>query len=329
MSVWSECVAKQIPNYMPETVDTASVILTKHVIPLMLNQSFDTPMAMTDFIQRHVKGNRMAVASMDMAAWAIMAEKNQQSLSAYIGGSKTLIPCGLSIGIASSFDETCDQISTAIQDGYKKIKLKIKPGHDVPLLESVRRKFPTIPLMVDANNAYTLDDLDTLQAMDDFDLLMMEQPLRWDDIVDHSLCQAVLKTPICLDESIMHVNHVKNSVRCNSAKIINIKPGRVGGFTESMRIHDYCQSINMPVWCGGMLESGIGRAYNVALASLPQCSIPGDISPSSRYWHEDIIEHPWCMNADGMMTVPSSVGIGVTVNEQVLDRYTIDRWTVS
>lgn len=313
--VFSECVAKQRPNYTPETVDTALIVLKKHVLPLVLGQSFAHPSDVVALIQRHVRGNWMAIACVDMAAWALHAQIKRMPLSHVIGGEKPHIACGIALGIQPSPEALVAMIQQECQAGYKKIKCKIKPGKDLDYMAKVREICgPEVPLMVDANNAYTLDDLSVLQAMDELNLMMMEQPLAWDDIVMHAKLQSKLITPVCLDESVFHVGHAKTAIEIGASKIINIKPGRVGGFTEAIKIHNFCTKHQVPVWCGGMLETGIGRAYNVALASMKNFTIPGDISPSRRYWNKDIVFPEWKMDANGLMQVPTQPGLGVEVD---------------
>jgi len=313
--VMSECVAKHIPNYTPETVDTAFVVLKKHILPLIMHQDFDTPQSLTNTIQRHVRGNLMAVASADMAAWAIMAEQQGISLSKAIGGVKQRIACGIALGIQASPQALAEVVAKEMAEGYHKIKLKIKPGQDINYVQCVRDTLGNdVPLMVDANNAYTLNDIPILKELDSMQLMMIEQPLAWDDIIDHAQLQAQMQTPICLDESIFHVRHAEQAMDLKSTQIINIKPGRVGGYTESLKIHDACHAQGVPVWCGGMLETGIGRAYNVALASKENFTLPGDVSPSKRYWAQDIVSPEWTMAADGFMAVPThKPGLGVDI----------------
>jgi O-succinylbenzoate synthase len=318
--VFSECVAKQRPNYTPETVDTALIVLKKHMLPLVIGQSFQHPSDLAAVIQRHVRGHWMAMASIDMAAWALYAEIKGLSLSQAIGGVNTDIACGIVLGIQSSPEALVDVVQKEFQAGYKKIKCKIKPGKDLDYVAKVREVCGSeLPLMVDANNAYTLDDLTGLKAMDEFNLMMIEQPLAWDDIVMHAKLQSKLTTPVCLDESIFHAEHAQAAIDIGATKIINIKPGRVGGLTEAIKIHHLCANHQVPVWCGGMLETGIGRAYNVALASMENFTIPGDISPSHRYWHEDIVFPEWRMNSDGRMQVPTQPGLGVDVDIDRID----------
>ena len=318
--IFSECVAKQIPNYTPETVDTALIVLKKHILPLILGHSFQHPSDLVEKIQSHVRGNLMAIASVDMAAWALHATHLGVSLSHAIGGVKPSIECGISLGIQSSPDALAQLVQEEASAGYKKIKCKIKPGKDIAFIEKVREVCGNeIPLMVDANNAYQLSDINDLKAMDEMGLVMMEQPLAWDDIAMHAQLQPQLKTPVCLDESIFHAEHARVAIELGATKIINIKPGRVGGFTESLKIHDICEKNNIPVWCGGMLETGIGRAYNVALASKSNFKIPGDTSPSRRYWSQDIVSPEWEMSSDGLMQVPTKPGLGVDIDHDRIE----------
>ena len=255
--------------------------------------------------------------------WGLEAERLGIPLARLIGGTREAIDVGISLGIQASPQALVDKARAALAQGYRKIKIKIKPGKDVDYVRAVREAFPAAPLMADANNAYSLDDCDALIAMDDLGLMMFEQPLAWDDIVRHAELQARLKTPICLDESITSLERAQDMVRLGSGRIINIKPGRVGGFTSSIAIHDYCASNGIPVWCGGMLESGIGRAYNVALASLPNFVKPGDVSPSARYWARDIVTPEWTMTPQGTTVVPlDKAGIGVRVDRDRIDDLT-------
>jgi O-succinylbenzoate synthase len=245
------------------------------------------------------------------------------SLSKFLGGTRKQIPIGVSVGLQSSPTELVKVVTGYLKDGYKRIKIKIAPGRDIELVKAIRKEYPEIQLQVDANSAYTLDDSEMLEALDNYDLQLIEQPLGYDDIYDHSLLQRKLKTPICLDESIYTVSDTRAAIELGSCKIINIKPGRVGGYTESIKIHDYCASKNIPVWHGGMDESGIGRAGNVALASLPNFTLPGDISASKRYYKVDIVEPEFVINRDGMMDVPTKPGIGVEVNMKMLEKVTV------
>ncbi|MEN8130718.1 MAG: o-succinylbenzoate synthase [Pseudomonadota bacterium] len=316
---WSECVADELPNYMPETTDISWLTLRKWIAPAILGQAFDGPEAVYPFLQKDIRGHFMAKAAVEMGIWELDARKQGISLSKRLGGTRTQIATGISIGIQDSPQLLAAKAGHYLAQGYRKIKLKIKPGADVEYVAAVRDALgPDAPLMVDANNAYTLDDLDVLLQLDQFDLVMMEQPLAWDDYVQHAQLQRRLKTPVCLDESITGVDRTHDMLTLKSGRIVNIKPGRVGGFSSSLAIHDLCMENDIPVWCGGMLEGGIGRAHNVALASLPNFTLPGDVSPSDRYWAQDIVTPEWTMNPQGMVSVPiDQPGMGV---EPDLDR---------
>jgi len=327
---WSECVAADLPNYSAETIDTAWLAITQWIAPRVLGRTFAAPGSVHAVLEEDFRGHWMAKAAVEMGMWGVEATRINVSLARLIGGTQETIPVGISLGIQPSPEALVEKVRHALAEGYHKIKLKIMPGRDVAYVRAVRAAFPDAPLMADANNAYTLDDVDALVAMDDLNLMMFEQPLAWDDIVRHASLQKMLRTPICLDESITSLGRAQDMVTLGAGRLINIKPGRVGGFAESIAIHDYCQANAIPVWCGGMLESGIGRAYNVALASLSNFQRPGDLSPSARYWTQDIVTPEWTMSADGMVTVPMEVpGIGVTVNVDRIDDLTVRRQTLT
>jgi O-succinylbenzoate synthase len=279
---WGESVAEGTPFYSYETVPTAWHILKDFLIPSILGKDIaNVDEAIASYAK--VRGHMMAKAGLEAALWDAFAKTKGISLSQMMGGTYKKIDVGVSIGIQSSVAELVKKVEGYLAEGYKRIKIKISPGYDLQFVEALRKEFPNILLQVDANSAYTLDDIDIFRKMDNYNLLLIEQPLGYEDIFDHSKLQRELKTPICLDESIHSLDDTRAAIELDSCRIINIKPGRVGGFTESKLIHDYCASMNIPVWCGGMLESGIGRAGNVALASLSNFSLPGDISASKRY----------------------------------------------
>jgi O-succinylbenzoate synthase len=327
--VWAECVASERPNYSSETIDTARIALRDYVAPRVLGTPFDGPGPVHSLLEKDVRGHRMAKAAVEMGIWAIAAERNGVSLTRQLRGERSRIPVGISLGIQTSPDALVAKAATSASAGYRKIKLKIEPGADIEYVAAVRAALPNAPLMVDANNAYTLADADHLARLDDFELIMIEQPLEHEDVVRHAALQRRLRTPLCLDESITSVNRAEDMIELGSGRIINIKPGRVGGFTESMAIHDLCVRHRVPVWCGGMLETGIGRAYNVALATLPGFTIAGDISPSARYWERDVVTPAWTLDADGMMPVPiDRPGIGVDVDEDWIEDLTMMRETI-
>jgi len=325
--VWAECVAGEAPNYSSETVDTAWLVIRQWVAPRVLGQSFRGPEEVFPALEQDFRGHRMAKAGVEMGMWALAALREGKSLSRYLGGTRDDIATGISIGIQETPAGLVDKARAALAQGYRKIKLKIKPGSDLAFVGAVREALgPDAPLMADANNAYTLSDADTLVKLDAFHLVMIEQPLAWDDVVQHAELQRRLKTPICLDESITGLDQARNMVALGSGRIINIKPGRVGGFAASRAIHDFCAQHQIPVWCGGMLESGVGRAYNVALASLPNFLLPGDLSPSARYWERDIVTPEWTMSPNGMVRVPRDVpGIGVSVDADRVENLTVRR----
>ena len=321
---WGESVAEGTPFYSYETVQTAWHILRDFLIPSVLGKdiaSIDDAIA----LGARVRGHRMAKAGLEAALWDAFAKAEGKSLSTLLGGTRKRIDVGVSIGIQPSPADLVRKVDGYLREGYRRIKIKIAPGSDLALVEAIRREHPTVPLQVDANSAYELSDIGIFRAMDPYGLLLIEQPLSCDDIYDHSKLQAELKTPICLDESIHSLADARAALELKSCRVINIKPGRVGGFTESKKIHDLCASMNIPVWHGGMLESGIGRAGNVALASLPNFTLPGDISASKRYYKEDIVDPAFEVAADGTMAVPTGPGIGVNVVVDRLDRVTVRR----
>jgi O-succinylbenzoate synthase len=325
VQVWAECVAGEFPNYSPETIDTAWLALSAWIAPRVLGRAFAGPQEVASVLEQDFRGHRMAKAAVEMGLWALAAVREGQSLSRFLGGTREEIATGISLGIQATPELLVEKAARALEQGYRKIKLKIQPGRDVAFVRAVREALgPEAPLMADANNAYRLADADRLVALDAFGLLMIEQPLAWDDLVRHAELQKRLKTPICLDESITGPDQAEAMVLLGSGRIINIKPGRVGGFSASKAIHDFCARHGIPVWCGGMLESGVGRAYNVALASLPNFVLPGDLSPSARYWERDIVTPEWTMDSRGMVQVPRDVpGLGVSVDRDRVEQLTV------
>ncbi len=319
---WGESVAEGTPFYSYETVPTAWHILKDFLIPSILGKDIaSVDEAIASYAK--VRGHMMAKAGLEAALWDAFAKTRGISLSQMIGGTRKKIDVGVSIGIQDSMAGLITKVEGYLAEGYKRIKIKIAPGLDLQFVEALRREFPGMLLQVDANSAYTLNDIDIFKKMDNYNLSLIEQPLGYEDIYDHSKLQRELKTPICLDESIHSLDDTRAAIELDSCRIINIKPGRVGGFTESKLIHNYCASMNIPVWCGGMLESGIGRAGNVALASLPNFTLPGDISASKRYYKTDIVIPEFVVNPDGTMDVPVKPGIGVEVNMRELDKVTV------
>jgi o-succinylbenzoate synthase len=328
VTAWGECVAGELPNYSPDTVDTSWFAIENWFGPRLLAADVDRAADVDAVLAAGVHGHRMARATLEMATWVLEAERAGVPLARLLGGTRAAVEVGISIGIQPSIDALVERARAALNAGYRRIKMKIAPGHDIEYVAAVRSALGgDAPLMVDANNAYTLDDAATLRRLDDFGLMMIEQPLDHEDIVRHAALQRVLRTPICLDESITSIDRVHDMITLRSGRIVNIKPGRVGGFTQSIAIHDLCDNHSIPVWCGGMLESGIGRACNVALASLPNFRTPGDMSPSARYWERDIVSPEWTMS-DGMMSVPTTAGLGVTVDADRIDDLTVRTTTL-
>ncbi len=322
---WSECVAGERPNYSAETIDTAWLAIREWIAPRVLGSGIAHPRLLDDMLRRAFRGHPMAKAAIEMGVWAIWAEREGVSLSRLLGGTQATITTGISIGIQDSPAALVDRASAALAAGYRRIKIKIRPGADIEYIGALREALgPDAPLMADANSAYTLAHGDHLADLDAYRLLMLEQPLAQDDLRRHAQLQDRLATPICLDESITHAAAAEDMLATGAGRIVNIKPGRVGGFTQAKAIHDLCRRHAVPVWCGGMLESGIGRAHNVALASLPHFRMPGDLSPSARYWSEDIVSPEWTMDATGRVAVPlDTPGLGVTVNVDRIDDLTV------
>ena len=320
---WGESVAFHSPWYNEETLKTNWHMLEDYLIPLILNKDIEHPDEVSEIFS-HIRKNNMAKSTIEGAIWDIYAQKTNQSLANALGGDKEKIEVGISIGIQNSIEELVDLVDGYVKEGYKRIKVKIKPGWDVEVMRTLRETFPDVQIMADANSAYTLDDIDLLKQLDAFDLMMIEQPLASDDIVDHATLQQHLQTPICLDESIHSLEDTRKAVELGSTKIINIKIGRVGGLTEAKKIHDYCMEKEIPVWCGGMLESGIGRAHNVALTTLANFTLPGDTAGSSRYWEKDVIK-PEVVSENGYIHVPKTAGIGYEIDREAIDSYTVGK----
>jgi O-succinylbenzoate synthase len=331
VTAWSECVAGERPNYSPETIETAWLAISEWVAPRVLGNEFGGPQEVHPALVRDFRGHNMAKAAVEMGAWGLAAERRAVSLCAVLGGTRAKVATGISLGIQPNPEALVGVARDALAQGYRKIKCKIAPGADVEYVAAVREALgPEVPLMADANSAYTLDDAGHLAELDEYGLLMIEQPLASDDLVRHAELQKKLKTPICLDESITGAELAADALALGSGKIINIKPGRVGGFAQAKAIHDLCAERRVPVWHGGMLESGIGRAYNVALASLANFRIPGDLSPSARYWERDIVTPEWTMAEDGMVSVPyDRPGLGVAVDLDRVDDLTVRKQTLT
>lgn len=314
---WGECVASEGPFYSPETAMTGWIILKDFITPMMLGQELTHPAEVATMLKR-IRGNEMAKAGLENAVWDLFGRAEGKSLKEMIGGVRDRVPVGVSIGIQPSVDELLARVGNFVEQGYGRIKIKIKKGIEYELMSAVRREFPTTSLMADANSDYELADADLLKRLDPLKLLMIEQPLRYYDIIDHAKLQAQLETPICLDESIHRPDDARYAIELNACRIINMKVGRVGGMSNAIIIHDMAQAAGIQMWCGGMLETGIGRATNIALASLPNFTLPGDISATDRYYEQDITR-PFVLNKeDSTMTVPTGPGIGVEVDEEQL-----------
>src|ERR1700692_1426460 len=300
---WGECVAGEDPYYSPETVETAWIALRDYLWPLIKGKEFSSAAEVWSLLAR-VRGHNMAKAPLEAAVWDAEARQKNLPLWKLLGGTQQEISCGVSVGLKESLEVLVESVKKEIAAGYQRIKIKIKPGKDLEQVKRLRQEFPRIKLMVDANSAYTLQDLPLLQQLDAFHLMMIEQPLGWDDLYGHVELQKKLQTPICLDECIHSLEHAEAAIALGACKIINIKMGRVGGYTVSKKSHDLCKASQVPVWCGGMLESGIGRAHNIAISTLPNFTLPGDVAASRRYWHEDIIEPEVTVSAQGTTRVP-------------------------
>lgn len=311
ISGWGESTAGEGPFYSYETADTAWLILRDYLWPLVKGREFASTREIWNFMAP-VRGHNMAKAALETAIWDAEAKRGNLPLSKLIGGTLDEIPCGVSIGLQPSVSALLAKVEKELAAGYQRIKIKVKPGADIALVSALREKFPRIRLMVDANSAYSLADAQLLKALDAFYLIMIEQPLGWDDIFSHVELQRELQTPICLDECIHDVDQARAAIEMKACGIINIKLGRVGGHFAAKRMHDVCQAHSIPVWCGGMLESGIGRAHNIAMSSLPNFNLPGDVSASRRYWDEDVIDPEVEVTSRGTIRVPTGPGIGYT-----------------
>jgi len=306
---WGEATAGEDPYYSYETVETAWLIIRDYLWPLLRGKEFASAADVWEMLTL-VRGHNMAKGGLEAAIWDAEAKQKNVPLAKLLGGTLDEIICGVAIGIQPSIDVLLGKVEKELAAGYQRIKIKIKPGKDIEPTRALRERFPRIRLMVDANSAYTLKDAAHLKELDTFYLIMMEQPLGWDDIYSHTELQRQLDTPICLDECIHDYEHARAAIEIGACRIINIKLGRVGGHTVARRIHNLCQSKGIPVWCGGMLESGIGRAHNIAMSTLPNFSLPGDVSASRRYWAEDIIEPEVEVTRQGTIRVPTGPGIG-------------------
>ncbi len=322
-SGFGESVAFSSPWYSEETVETNAHMMKEFLIPLLFKAPLEHPNEVSERF-KPIRRNNMAKSALEGAVWDLFAKKNNQTLAQTLGGEKKQIEVGISIGIQPSIHDLLKVVGTHVEEGYKRIKIKIKPGWDYEVLKEVRKHFPSISMMGDANSAYTLNDIEQLKKLDDLGLMMIEQPLAHDDIIDHAKLQAAIQTPVCLDESIHSLEDTRKAIELGSCQIINVKIGRVGGLSESIKIHDLCQQKGIPIWCGGMLEAGIGRAHNIALTSLPHFTLPGDTAASARYWEKDIIQ-PEVIVENGVITIPDHPGLGYEVNRSVLEKYRVEK----
>ena len=321
---WGEVTTSEAPFYNYETTDTAWHIISDFITPRLIGKELRAAAEMESLVSG-IRGHQMAKAGVENALWDIEARQKNLPLSKLLGGTQTEIACGVSLGIRESPELLVEKVTAEISQGYQRIKLKIKPGKDLDFVAAVRKQFPRIHLSVDANSAYTLGDRDHLRGLDEFGLLMIEQPLQWDDIYVHAKLQKQIETAICLDECISHSRHAEAAIELGACRIINVKLGRVGGHTEARRVHDVCQAHAIPVWCGGMLESGVGRAHNVAMSTLPNFTLPGDVSASQRYWANDIIEPEVVVTSQGTIQVPHAPGIGYTVRRELVEQLTVKK----
>jgi o-succinylbenzoate synthase len=321
---WGECTAGETPSYSEEWTESCWHALEKILAPRVVGKETAGAENVWDLL-KPVRGNRMAKAAIETACWDLEAKKLGVPLWKHLGGVNREIACGVSIGIQDSIEELLEKIQIELDAGYKRIKIKIAPHWDYEVIKRVREAFGDILLMGDANSAYTLADIDKLKSLDEFDLMMLEQPLPHDDIVDHAKLQREIKTPICLDEPIKSPDDARKAIELESGKIINLKNGRVGGHAESKRVEKICRENGIPVWCGGMLESGIGRAHNIAISTLAGYTMPGDVSASKRYWHEDIIEPAVEVSPEGTIAAPDAPGIGFEIRRDRIDKATVRR----
>jgi O-succinylbenzoate synthase len=324
---WGECTCGEGPFYSDEWTETAWPTLNEFLAPMVVSREVENAAGVYDLMKR-VRGHRMAKAAIETACWDLEAKRAVVPLWKHLGGVQTEIPCGVSIGIQDSPEQLIEKIEKELSAGYQRIKIKIKPGWDIDIVRRVRERFPDIKLMGDANSAYTLADVSLFKALDEFKLMMLEQPLAYDDIFDHAELQKQIKTPVCLDESVKTAEDALHAIDLGACRIINVKLGRVGGHTQAKQVEAIARERNIPIWCGGMLESGIGRAHNIAMATLPGFTLPGDVSASTRYWAEDIIEPPVTVTSRGTIVAPNKPGIGFEINRERIDQLTVRSETI-
>ncbi len=323
---WGECASPSDPFYCAETTETCWHILKDFLAPMVLGRDWSTIDELTDFY-RLVKGNAFARSGLEMACWDALGKSQERSLSEMLGGTRAEIASGVSLGIEPTTLALFERIDQFVDEGYRRIKLKIGPGNDIEVVRRVRKRYPDLPLQVNANSAYTLADLDLLRQLDAFNLLLIEQPLSHDDIIDHAQLQAVLKTRVCLDESIHSADDARKALDLGACRVINIKVSRLGGLLEARKVHDHCFARGVPVWCGGMHEFGIGRAANLAIASLPGFTLPGDISGSDKYYRQDVVSHP-ILAHQGAIPVPQGPGLGIEPDEERISACALRRATI-
>jgi o-succinylbenzoate synthase len=319
---WGECTAGEGPFYSEEWIDSAWEVTRLFLAPMVLGREVENAAGVGELMRR-ARGNRMAKAAIETACWDLESRRAGVPLWRHLGGVQAELPCGVSIGIQDTHEQLLEKIETELAAGYQRIKIKIKPGWDRDAVEAVRARFPDIRLMVDANSAYTLEDVPLLRSLDEYGLMMIEQPLAYDDREDHAKLQRQIKTPVCLDESVRSAEDARKAVELGACRIVNVKLGRVGGHGEAARVESVCREAGVPVWCGGMLESGIGRAHNIAMATLRGFTLPGDVSASSRYWAEDVIEPEVTVTPHGTIVAPDAPGLGFEVRRDLVETLTV------
>jgi O-succinylbenzoate synthase len=326
LSGWGEVTVDETPSFNSETTETAWHILCDFLVPMTLGKTVSSGEEAGKLMQ-DIRGHEMARAALENAVWDIESQRSNLPLGTQLGGTLQEIPCGAALGIQPTLDVLISKIREELAAGYQRIKLKIKPGQDVAVVDAVRRAFPKARFMVDGNGAYRLEDAGLLERLDAYELMMIEQPLWWDGILDHAKLQAMLKTPICLDECVRNAHQAADAIELKACRILNVKLGRVGGHSAARRIHDLCVESGIPVWCGGMLESGVGRAHNIAMSTLPGFVLPGDVSASQRYWDEDIIDPEVEVSSAGTISVPKSPGLGYAVRLRRVEQLTVRQQT--
>ena len=322
VSGWGEVTTVESPSYNSETTETAWHVISDFIVPRIIGRDLNKAADAASLLSP-IRGHQMAKAGVENALWDAESQLQRLPLSKLLGGTLNEIACGVSLGIRENPQSLLRKVEEELRNGYQRIKLKIKPGKDLDFVAAVRKEFPHIRLSVDANSAYELKDAQHLKELDQFDLLMMEQPLQWDDIHSHSKLQSQISTAICLDECIQNAGHAIAAIEQRACRIINIKLGRVGGHSSAREVHDVCQQHSLPVWCGGMLESGVGRAHNIAMSTLPNFTLPGDVSASQRYWNEDIIEPEVNVTSRGTILVPTTPGLGYVLKRKLVDELTV------